>query len=486
MFSPRPCLAAVAGLAVGVLVVGCTRTAPVANSPQPAKNVVLFIGDGMGVATVTAARIFDGQSRGMDGEEHYLTFERFPNVALVKTYNTNQQVPDSAGTASAMLTGMKTRAGVINVAPEVLRQDCAASLLSPLTSLGEIARERGKATGVVTTTRLTHATPATMYAHSPDRNWDYDRYMPEAAQYAGCRDIARQLVEDDLGGGLTVAMGGGRSHFYGAANGGARVNPDDDLPAEWLAGAENRRFVTTADELATLTAGDQALGLFSRSHLTYMAEKNADSTEPTLTQMSLKALELLEGDEDGFFLMVEGGRIDHGHHDGKPGYSLTEAQEFNRAIQAVIDRVDPDETLILVTADHSHVFTMGGYATRGNPILGLVHTNDSSGQPNPEPDIAADGQPYTTLGYYNGPGAITVLPRAAPETGVHALAQSLVPMESPNNDGSIDRDETHGGEDVALYGTGPGSERVRGVMEQNRIFDIMVEAFGWSELAAGN
>ncbi|MEM9208373.1 MAG: alkaline phosphatase [Pseudomonadota bacterium] len=483
MFSSRPCLVAVT-LAVGASLIGCGKSASVPDTPAKARNIVLFIGDGMGVATVTAARIFDGQSQGMSGEEHYLAFERFPNVALVKTYNTNQQVPDSAGTATAILTGTKTRAGVINVGPDVLRKDCTAALLSPLRSLGQIARERGKATGVVTTTRLTHATPATMYAQSPERNWDYDRYMPESAQYAGCRDIARQLVEDDVGGGLTVAMGGGRAHFFGAANGGARANPDDDLPAVWLAGAENRRFVTTVDELHTLAAGDQALGLFSRSHLAYMAEKGADSTQPTLTQMTIKALELLRDDEDGFFLMVEGGRIDHAHHDGKPGFSLTEAQEFNRAIEAVIDRVNLGETLLLVTADHSHVFTMGGYATRGNPILGLVHTNDPSGQPNSEPDIAGDGQPYTTLGYYNGPGAVTEFPRPAPETGVQALAQALVPMESLNNDGSVDRDETHGGEDVALYGTGPGSERVRGVIEQNRIFDIMVRALGWSDLAS--
>ena len=214
-----------------------------------------------------------------------------------------------------------------------------------------------------------------------------------------------------------------------------------------------------------------------------MAEKTADSTEPTLTEMSLKALELLEGDEDGYFLMIEGGRIDHGHHDGLPGYSLMEAQEFNRAVEAVLDRVDTDETLILVTADHSHVFTMGGYATRGNPILGLVHGNDRSGQPRSEPSIAGDGQPYTTLGYYNGPGAVTELPRPMPATGVDARAQALIPMESRNIDGSVTNDETHGGEDVALYGSGPGAERVRGVIEQNRIFNIMVEAFGWTDLS---
>ena len=239
----RPLIAS--GLVACLLLTACSRPAPEPDAAEPAKNIILFIGDGMGVATVTAARIFDGQSQGMSGEEHWLAFERFPNVALVKTYNTNQQVPDSAGTASAMLTGTKTRAGVINVAPETLRQDCAASLLSPLTSLGEIARERGKATGVVTTTRLTHATPATMYAHSPERDWEFDRFMPEAAQYSGCKDIARQLVDDDLGGGLTVAMGGGRALFYGADNAGGRNNPEDDLPAEWLEGADNRRFVTT-------------------------------------------------------------------------------------------------------------------------------------------------------------------------------------------------------------------------------------------------
>ena len=155
-----------------------------------------------------------------------------------------------------------------------------------------------------------------------------------------------------------------------------------------------------------LVPGDRALGLFSGSHMTYLAEKPEDSSEPLLSEMALKALELLEGDEDGYFLMIEGGRIDHGHHDGKPGYALLQAQEFNRAVEAVLERIDLSETLVLVTADHSHVFTMGGYATRGNPILGLVHGNDRSGEPTGEPLLAADGQPYTTLGYYNGPGAV--------------------------------------------------------------------------------
>ena len=122
---------------------------------------------------------------------------------------------------------------------------------------------------------------------------------------------------------------------------------------------------------------------------------------------------------------------------------------------------------------------MGGYATRGNPILGLVHENDWRGEPKTEPDLAADGQPYTTLGYYNGPGAVTELPRPTPETGIDAVAQSLIPLANLNDDGTISHDETHGGSDVALYATGPGAANARGVIEQNLIYDIMLAAFGW-------
>ena len=223
------------------------------------------------------------------------------------------------------------------------------------------------------------------------------------------------------------------------------------------------------------------MDFFSPSHMTYVAERNEDSTEPSLVQMTEKAIDLLAADEDGYFLMVEAGRIDHGHHDGKPGYALIETQEFDRAIAAALEKVDLTDTLILVTADHSHVFTMGGYPTRGNPILGLVVGNDRSGEPNGWPSVAADGQPYTTLAYANGPGAVVDLPRPAPQTGVGMLAQALVPMQSNNIDGTVTNDESHGGEDVALYGIGPGADRIRGVIEQNRIFDIMLAAYGWDD-----
>ena len=461
---------------LGAVLAGCGAGS---NEPQRAKNVILFIGDGMGVSTVTAARIFDGQSRGMLGEEHLLEFERFPHLALVKTYNTNQQVPDSAGTATAMMTGHKTRAGVINVDPSVNRQSCAGMLERPLKSLGEIAKEAGSSVGFVTTARVTHATPATVYAHAAERDWETSWFVSEPDWELGCRDIAHQLVNFSVGGGLDVALGGGSAAFYDRASGGTRRQAGDDLVADWLEGGANRRFVASAAELHEIGPGDTVLGLFSRSHMTYMAEKTATSTEPTLTEMTVKALELLSTNDSGYFLMVEGGRIDHGHHDGIPGFALLEAQEFNNAIAAVIERVDLDDTLVLVTADHSHVFTIGGYPTRGNPILGLVVGNDRAGEPADEPSTAADGQPYTTLAYANGPGAVRELPRPTPQTGVNALAQALVPTDSLNLDGSVTIDETHGGEDVALYAIGPGAERARGVIEQNAIFGIMMDALGW-------
>ncbi|MDJ0813357.1 MAG: alkaline phosphatase [Woeseiaceae bacterium] len=452
---------------------------PANDSPDKARNVILFVGDGMGVATVTAARIFDGQSRGMSGEEHVLPFETFPNVALVKTYNTNQQTPDSAGAITAMLTGTKTRAGVINVGPEALRKSCEGQLAHPLTPITEIAGQAGKAIGVVTTTRVTHATPAGMFARTAERDWEDDSDVDPTDWQLGCHDIAYQLVH--AGNGPQIVMGGGSQHFFGADRLGKRRQADADLVRDWLGAGARRRYVASAEQLEDLQPGEEVLGLFASEHMSFVAERKPDSTEPTLTQMATTAVRLLEESEAGYFLLVEGGRIDHAHHDARPGWAMLETQEFANAVAAVMEMIDTRETLVLVTADHSHVFTLGGYATRGNPVLGHVVKNDDRGLPMDKPDLAADGQPYTVLSYANGPGFVRELPRPEPETGVHALAQSLVPVFYENDDGTHEYSETHGGEDVALYAIGPGSEAARGVIEQNRIYDIMMMALGLAE-----
>ncbi|WP_375289930.1 alkaline phosphatase [Qipengyuania sp.] len=427
------------------------------SPPARAKNVILFIGDGMGISTITAARIYEGQKRGETGEENLLSFERFPQTALVKTYNTNAQVPDSAGTASALNAGVKTSIGVINVDHSVPKGDCAAGMANPLPITAEAARQAGLNIGIVTTARLTHATPAAVYAHSPDRDWESDKDIPAAERAKGCQDIASQLLNFPF----DVALGGGMGKFAGAG----RLAPDD-IAKGWAA-RTGGSFVQTASALAAAPANKPVLGLFSPSHMTYMADRTADSGEPTLTDMTAAALSRLGGKQAGYYLMVEGGRIDHAHHAGQAGYALEETVEFARAVQYALEHTDPAETLILVTADHSHVFTIAGYPRRGNPILGLV-TGGGEGEGSPDqPALAADGKPYTTLGYANGPGAVKG-ERGVPETGLHAHQQALVPLGS----------ETHGGEDVALYATGPGSQAVHGVMEQNVIQQVIAGALG--------
>ncbi|MEE1876544.1 alkaline phosphatase [Altererythrobacter litoralis] len=448
-----------------------SASAPVAAQAEPkAKNVILFIGDGMGISTITAARIYAGQKHGQTGEEYVLPFERFQNVALVKTYNTNAQVPDSAGTASAMHTGVKTRIGMLGVGPETPHSDCPAALAHRLPTLGEQAKERGLALGIVTTARITHATPAAVYAHVPNRDWEADAAMPAEVREQGCTDIASQLVSKDF----DLTLGGGRGAFFGKDKRGMRLDAGADLPAAWAA-RSGGTYVETAAQLAAAPEGKPVLGLFSPSHMTYTVDRAADSTEPTLTEMTATAISRLDGDPQGYYLMVESGRIDHGHHAGQAGYALEEAVEFANAIQYAIEHTDPAETLILVTADHSHVFTMSGYPRRGNDILGYVHSpagGEGAGGAEDGPALAEDGKPYTTLGYGNGPGSIAgMAERPMPETGVKAHQQATIPLGS----------ETHGGEDVALYGQGPGAERVRGVIEQNLIYDIIVKALGWKE-----
>ncbi len=454
------------------------------NLPQrvgTAKNIILFVGDGMGVSTVTAARIYAGQRQGGSGEEHSLNFEQFPHLALIKTYNTNQQVPDSAGTATAMVSGVKTRAGVINVRPEVQRGDCAGVTGHELINIATDARRAGKAAGLVTTTRITHATPATLYAISSERDYESDAYM-SASEIRACEDIAAQFVGVAADEALNVTFGGGRGEFVGADFGGIRQDPSANLIDGWLAADSSRVFVENRDQLARLDATDankQVLGLFSRSHLAYSLARKPDTTEPTLAEMTAKAIDLLGENPEGFFLLVEGGRIDHGHHIGRAGLALADTEAFAAAIEAALERVDLDETLLLVTADHSHTLTLAGYPTRGNPILGLVVSNDASGEPLQEPVIAGDGQPYTSVGYANGPGFVDGK-RPAPEIGPSALIQGLVPTKGQDRDGTVYNTETHGGEDVALYAAGPWSHLVGGVLEQQAIYHIMRHAFGWA------
>ena len=453
----------------------------VVNRPKRAKNVILLVGDGMGITTITAARIFDGQHP-IDGrapgpgEDNSLAWDRMTNTALVKTYNSNAQVADSAGTASAFNTGVKTRIGVINFGAAQGPEACKTPAALPRT-LAEMARAHGMGVGIVTTTRITHATPAAVYGHVPNRNWEgADRAYPAADRASGCADLASQLV--GFKGGFDVVLGGGIARFLPAGKGGTR---DDgrNLIEEWQKAWPQGKFVSDAKGLRTVAGGNTApvFGLFNADHISFEHDRK-DDAEPGLREMARFALARLQGTAKarggkGYYLMIEGGRIDHAHHASNPYRAMNEAQIFSATVADVLKSVNLDETLVLVTADHSHVLTMAGYPERGNDILGYikpVRGGESEGSLSKEGWALDDqGQPKTTLSYANGAFVSRGLSRLLPPTDPNYLANKLHGTDS----------ESHGGEDVALFADGPRADLVRGVMEQNLIFHIMVEALGW-------
>lgn len=433
-----------------------------------AKNVILFIGDGMGLSTVNAGRIFEGQSRGADGESNSLSFERLPHLALQKTYSTDTQVVDSAASASAMLTGVKTGNGVIGFTGAARRGNCASAAGARVATLAEIARRAGRATGAVTTTRITHATPAALYAHTVHRDWEADADTPAAAQAAGCVDIARQLVEAPAQVRLNVAFGGGRARFLPQTAGGRRKD-GRDLTAAWRSASPRSAYVADAAGLSALRPGrqDHVLGLFTPDHLPYEVDRAREGAGvPTLAEMTTKAISLLSADRDGYFLMVEGGRIDHASHGNNAHRTLTETVAFDAAIKAALAAVDLDETLLIVTADHSHGLVISGYADRGAPILGLAGDEG-------EPVLAGDGHPYTTLTYATGPGG----PRGEARRDNPADDQVLAPDYRQNATVHLPS-AAHAGEDVPIYADGPQSHLINGVVEQSYLFYVMRHALG--------
>lgn len=447
-----------------------------------AKNVILFIGDGMGVSTLTASRILEGQLRGESGEENLLSFEQFPFSALSRTYSVNQQTSDSAPTMSAIITGQKTDEGIISVNQNVVGGDYKTVKGNEATSLLEMTEMKGLSTGVVTTARLTHATPAACYAHTPMRDWEADSDIfsrSKAAHEAKFPDIARQLIEFPYGDGLEVAMGGGRSKFLPKEESdpeytdkkGERLD-GRNLLKEWAGKYKDARYVYDKKGFDEVTPKNtkHLLGLFEMSHCKYEYDRiNDPAGEPSLSEMTSKAIDLLSNNKKGFFLMVEGGRIDHAHHDGNAFRALTETIELSNAVRTATQKVNLDETLIIVTADHSHTFNMGGYPIRGNNILGLTQEVNSLGMLEEKPKTDKNGKPFTTLNYANGPGAKGGdRPNLTQEqvTNPDYKQEAIIPMSS----------ETHGGEDVAIFATGVNAHLFRGSMEQNWIFYVMADA----------
>lgn len=444
---------------------------------RPAKQIILFVGDGMGVSTITAARIFEGQSKPLHrgGEEHSLSFEKLPYLALSKTYSVNQQTPDSAPTMTAIITGVKTNDRMLSVDAGTPQKTSDARLVNDhkLKTLLEQAEQHGLSTGIVTTTRVTHATPAACYAHTPDRDWESDAQLPIGSTVM---DIAKQLLEFPYGNGIEVVFGGGRTMFLPESS----VDPEDprqhgsrkdgiDLTQRWLTQYENAAYIIDQASFDTLDPHktDHVLGLFAPSHMAYEHERTSDSRgEPSLTAMTEKAIDILQKNPKGYVLIVEAGRIDHAHHAGNAFKALGETVELSRAVSLAMRKTNAVDTLIIVTADHSHTFTLAGYPKRGNPILGWVRETGHH-------ELAKDslGHPYTALSYANGPGYRHEHDDEHYTDTTRADYQQIAAVPLAN--------ETHAGEDVAVFAGGPYAHWIHGIQEQSYIYQVMAKALGF-------
>ncbi|XP_046391490.1 alkaline phosphatase-like [Ischnura elegans] len=442
----------------------------------PAKSTILFLGDGMSIPTITAARIFEGQRKGLSGEGHSLFFEKFPYIGLSKTYSVSDMVTDSAASGTAYLCGVKTNQGVLGLTAAVSTGDCKASqnTSTHVHSILKWAQDAGMSTGVVTTTRVTHASPAAGYAHVANRDWENDADVAADKQDPhACPDIAQQLVHGDTGRRLNVVMGGGRRNFLPKdakdeeGRKGKRLD-GRNLIAEWLKEKSHRGlrslYIWNRDQLKAVDdkTTDYLLGLFESSHMRYHLEANP-STEPTLAEMTSTAIKILSKNPRGYFLFVEGGLIDHGHHGARAQLALDETVEFADAVRTASVATSEKDTLIVVTADHAHTMSLAGYARRGGPILGIA------GQSN------KDKLPYSILAYSNGPGY--------KKPNFHGKRYDI---SHDNTDNVSYRfpsvapmgAESHGGDDVAVFAKGPWAHIFSGNYELNYVMHAMCYASG--------
>ncbi|XP_055599310.1 alkaline phosphatase-like [Uranotaenia lowii] len=437
------------------------------------KNIIFFVADGMSATTITATRMYLGN------ENVRLSFEEFPHVALTKTYCVDNTVPDSSCTATAFMSGVKTRKGMINVGPGVERSNCDYNRAEhEFKGLFKWAQDAGKLTGVVTTTRITHVTPAAAYSSVADREWEHDGVLLDS----GCDpqkypDSAQQLVHGDVGKKLRVALGGGRANFLPQA-----ALDEESLPGkrrdgrnlidEWKRVHEGNRthYVWNKQALKgiDLKNTDYLLGLFDSDHFLYslqIDERKLGDSKPKLPELVEAAIGVLANkSEDGYVLFVEGGMIDIAHHYSWARLALQETVDFERAIELARSMTSEEDTLIVVTSDHGHAFFFNGNTVRGQDILGVANISE------------VDGLPYTTLGYAVGDGYFVHHkdPNRTQRVDLNTLNFNPIDFKWPTTFPMIS--SPHSGEDMIVYASGARGHLFSGVIEQNVLPELIAYA----------
>ncbi|XP_055003832.1 alkaline phosphatase-like [Boleophthalmus pectinirostris] len=343
------------------------------------------------------------------------------------------------------------------------------SLLPLLSSVALWAKDAGKSVGIVTTTRVQHATPATAYAHSASRKWYSDADMSASAKEDGCTDISAQLINNT---DIDVIIGGGRKYMT------PRGTKDPEYPWDILSRGKRQDGRNLIDEWKEKKLGKVAHYVWNRTHFDAVNPETTDylmalfepgdlrfeadrdpKMDPSIVETTEKAIRILQKNKNGFFLLVEGGRIDQAHHDGRGYMALHETVAFDYAIAKALELTKEEETLTVVTADHSQPIVFTGYPFRGQSILGK------------SPLWAMDFKPFTTLMYGSGPGHKRVNGSRPNLDGVDTKTKtyvqySAVPLQS----------SAHSGEDVAVLARGPMSHLFQGVQEQSYIAHAMAYA----------
>lgn len=286
------------------------------------KNIILMIGDGMGVSHIYAA---------MTANKGRLNLERCRHIGFIKTYSLDRYITDSGAAGTALATGHKTNNKHISV----------DSHGNKFATILEIAERNGLSSGLVATSYITHATPASFIAHNVNRN-DYEA-------------LALNFLNTDI----DVFIGGGKEHFINRKDG---LNLIDSLKAH------DYQVVYNIQDLHDIHKGKVA-GLLYDGH----PPKHSEGRNDMLERSSLKAIELLSQDQDGFFMMIEGSQIDWAGHDNDSEYLVDETLDFDKTVGAVLNFAEKDgETLVIITADHE----TGGYAI----VDGDIEKGDVTGK----------------------------------------------------------------------------------------------------------
>lgn len=412
-----------AGLLLMVAVLSCLVSfgfgEDATENSESAKNVILLIGDGMGFPQLTLARIEKSNENLSEYASVNLFMDGMEQTGYVSTFSANSFVTDSAPAATAMATGEKTNNGVISEDKTAIPKKRDGN---NLTTILELAETDGLSTGLITTTRITHATPAAFYAHVDNRDNE--------------SEIASQLLKS----GIDVILGGGQQYFVGrnhtdpAGKMGKR-DDDRDLLADFASQGYSPVFNETALEKLNAAKTDRLLGLFSSSHMQYELERiSSEDKQPSLSSMTRKAIEILSRNPKGFFLMVEGGRIDHAGHERNLSRIASDTLAFDEVVRSALDFASKkNDTLVIVTADHE--------------CGGLVL----------QPENLTD---------YEG-GLLDPI-----------FTSGTVRTAGPRHDFITEMDEaTHTAVDVPIMASGPGAEKVsHGKIDNTRIFEIMKEA----------